>query len=312
MSNKSECLCQTATPADSNKALQKFESIRAECSALQEILVPNHIWPEFKQLAGKDYNEARHQYILLGALKNGFLSKITFPIHRFLLDKGGPKINLTNQYRKDLVEQWMLENNPLERHRKSRIFQGKLAELLAAAWIEDQGWKIHNLEALGGEFDIEATSADNASSTIEVKYIGQEDVHFEKIMESLTSGNAVGGSWGLYDGYNFFLFKAYDAAKQLSSSNKARLGFIIICNMAWGFFEMPIKDDWISNRPLTFSNSASSKWQNFIAEKKKEKKFSNIENDLNDVISQLNELWIIEERNQLNYSLERIVRFKES
>jgi hypothetical protein len=198
----------------------------------------------------------------------------------------------------------------LERHRKSRIFQGKLTELLAADWLEDQRWTIEHLEALSGQFDIEAKSPDNISYAIEVKYIGQEDIRYKEMVRSLSSGNAIGGSWSVYDGYNFILFKAYEAAKQLLNCDKERLGFIIISNIAWDFVEVPIKDKWFYNRPFIFSGSASSEWNDFLRDKKKENKFSNIESDLDKIIGQIKELWIIEEENYLNYLLQDTIKIK--
>ena len=115
----------------------------------------------------------------------------------------------------------------------------------------------------------------------------------------------------IYDGYNFFLLKAYEAAKQLSISNKARFAFIIISNIAWPFLRIPINDEWINNRPISFSDSASADWNKFINKKKNEVRFSNIESELDAILTHLNELWIIREQNYVEYSLEHVIRFDE-
>ena len=204
---------------------------------------------------------------------------------------------------------WMLENELLARHQKERIFKGKLAEIMIAAWIEDKGWLIDNLEALGGKFDLEATSTKHLSYNIEVKYIGQEDFMFENIVESISSGEAVGGPWNIYGGYNFILLKAFEAAKQLFSSTKYPLAILVVNNMAWDFLEMPIKDKWIYNRPIRFFDSASEKWEKFLCKKKSENRFANIENELDTIIGDLKELWIFKEHNDLEYSVESKIKY---
>jgi hypothetical protein len=202
----------------------------------------------------------------------------------------------------------MLEKDYMERHRKARIYQGRLAELLSAAFIEDKGWRIDNLAALGGTFDIEATSPDIKSFSIEVKFIGQEDLRFQELVENMTFNKSVGNSCNIYDGYNYFLFRTYEAAKQLSDSNKNRIALLIISNLAWPFLSMPIKDEWIKNRPIAFSQDTSDEWKNFLIKKKKERKFANIDTDLDDMISQPKELWVMQEQNYLEYSRESVVR----
>lgn len=283
--------------------MQSFEAIRSRCAALREILVPDSIWPVFRQKATEPYDQAFHHYIVLGALRDGFLARITFPIHRFLLDTDKPKRSLTRQYKEDLVEKWMLESVPLERHRKARMFVGKLTELLMAAWLEEQGWSIDALEALGGTFDIEATSPDKISCAIEVKYIGQCDADFEDIVRKFSLGSPAGGTFEPYEPFNYLLFRIYEAAKQLLNSNTRRLVAIVISQIAWSFFELQIKQGWLQKRPLPFSQNVSSDGAAFLAKEKAKGKFSNIERDLDSVIDSLNELWIVVEQNYLSYQL---------
>ncbi len=309
MNNNINCCCQAATFNNNGDLLRMFGSLRENCPALRDVFVPESVWPDFQRTAQNDFDEARHHYMLLGALESGNLDKLTGPVHRYLLDNGRPKTTLKKQYKNDLVEKWMLEKNHLERHRKARIFQGKLTELLIALFIEKQGWKINNLEALCGDSDIDAASPDDISCAIEVKYIGQEDLRYQEVVNSITSSEAGVNSINIYDGYNFFLFKSFDAAKQLSLSKKARLAFIIVSNQAWPFLSMPLADRWINNRPISFSDSASPDWINFLNQKKKEPKFSNIENELDSVITQLKELWIIREQNYFEYSIDHTISF---
>ncbi len=312
MKNKNlNCPCQTASLVNRGTLLQEFETLRALCPALREVLVPEEFWLPFREKVLKPTRGARHQFILLGGFENRFLKRITSPIHYYLLDRNKPKSTLTKQYQKDLIESWMLEETPIERHRKARIFQGRLAELRSAAWLEEKKWAISGLEALGGLFDIEATSPEGIKFAIEVKFIGQEDDKFEEIQESLSSGDGVcGGFFNLYDGYNFLLFKVFEAAKQLSSSTKSRLALIVISNMTWSFLEMQIKDAWMRNRPLKFFDvEASQEWKRFLSRKKMEQRFVDIENELDSKVGYLHEVWFVNEGNFLEYSLNTKLEF---
>lgn len=307
------CPCQTTSFAGKDTLLQEFASLRELCSALKEVLVPEKFWLSFREEALKSNDAGRHHFILLGAFKNRFLERITSPVHSYLLEQNMPKVTLTKQYRKDLTESWMLEESPLERHRKSRMFQGRLAELRCAAWLEERKWAINGLEALGGKFDIEATSPEGIEWAIEVKFIGQEDDKFEEIQESISSGDGVcSGFSDLYVGYNFLLFKVFEAANQLSASAKRRLALIVISNMTWEFFEMQIKDAWMRNRPLSFfDGEASPEWKRFLSCKKPERRFANIENELDSKVGSLQEVWFVNEGNFFEYSLETKLEFNE-
>lgn len=80
----------------------------------------------------------------------------------------------------------MREARELERHRKARIFTGRLAELQVAEWLELNGWTVSGLEALGAAHDIQAIAPGaHTTTSIEVKTIGVEDVDFEMIVASL-------------------------------------------------------------------------------------------------------------------------------
>lgn len=55
-----------------------------KCPALREVLVPDDIWADYRRISDEDLDDARHHQILLGALSNGYLSKLTLPIHRYM------------------------------------------------------------------------------------------------------------------------------------------------------------------------------------------------------------------------------------
>jgi hypothetical protein len=255
-------------------------------------------------------NPAKHQPFILGAFKHGFLKNITAPIHRYLLDGAKPKTSLTNQYKNDLMAKWVLETDRVAPHQKARMYKGKLVEIMIAAWLEDGGWTIDHLAALGGKFDIEATSPDQKSYAIEVKYIEIQDWRYVEIFKSLESGEPAGGSWNDYDGYNYMLFRTFEAAKQFSTSPKDRLSLIVIVvsNVDWEFLEIPITDRWICSRPLKFSDNGSDRWKTFLAKKKKERRFANIETELDSLIGGLKE-WVLREDNYLTFSLVEKIEF---
>jgi len=310
MVKKFSCPCQSIKNIDRDKLLHEFGAIRKKCAALREILVPDSEWQNFQRRAKAFPDTVGHKYKVLGALQLGSLSKITFPIHRYLMDGNSPKGTLRNSYRKELIEHWIGKETPLKRHQKAREHEGKINELLCALWLENQGWKIDRLEALGADFDIEATSIDNISYSIEVKFIGQEDKKFEEFEKSCISRNAISGTIPIYDGYNYFLFRTYEAARQLSKSTRKRLALIVFSHLTWGFNEMPIKDDWINSRPIVFSKDASQGWDAFLTRKRNdEKRYSNIENTLEKYIKKLSELWVIQQHSDLEYSLEKSYEF---
>ncbi len=289
--------------------MDEFADLRKRCPVLNQIFVPDKIWKDFRKKYSAQPDMARHQSILLTAFSNGVLNKITTPIHHFLFDGSDPKINLDKQYKKDLVEKWMFEQEVIERHKKARIFQGKLTELICATWIDAQGWKIDTLEALGGHFDIDAISPDNVPCAIEVKFVGQEDVSFGNVVQSIESGKPLAGCCNIYDGYNFFLFKAYEAAKQLLSNTiKRSLAFVIISNMAFDL-DTSISVIGLDRRPFRLIEDASEKWQSFLNLKKMENRFKNIDRDLDDTIGRINELWIIKQGNYFDYSLNKKLIF---
>ena len=305
-----KCACQTVVAINDSwsSILNHFEGIRKNCTALKEIFVPESEWPIFRKMAPSAYDESGHRSILLGALKCGELNKITLPGHRYLLDGEKPKNSLRKNYREDLIERWMSEETPLQRHRRVKGFNGKLTELITSSWLESKGWKINNLEALGGSFDIEAISPKGKDAAIEVKYIGKEDWQFEATLKSVISKKSVGGGFNIYDGYNYILFRVYEATKQLSSFKGERYVFLVISHLTWGFLDIAIKDNWLQQHPSKFTDLASSRWNDFLL-KQKEKKYPNIEKEINDILNKIKEIWIIKS-DAWEYSIDKIIRLE--
>ncbi|NVL89443.1 MAG: hypothetical protein HWN69_00415 [Desulfobacterales bacterium] len=299
----SDCPCQRAIDTEHKDLLREFRRIRKQCPALREVLVPGPILSEFEEACNAAPDNARHRSILLLALERGYLNRITSPIHSYVLKNDKPKNELTKQYRQDLQERWLRNDSEIERHRRSRIFQGRLCELQCAEWIEKQGWKITDLEALGGSQDIEARSPDGTEYSIEVKYIGQEDTDFLSLVNSL-KGRSEARSVSPYVACNFMLFRVYEATKQFEESTQARIAMLVISDMTWERFDLQLKDNWIDWKSPRFYNRDQI-WQNFLQEQKK--RYPDIENNLQTALNSVTELWIIRSKNGFEYSKEHVV-----
>ena len=304
LKDKFGCKCKMAPATQNNQLLQKFAIVRRNCSALREILVPDDIWSDFKAKAQRDIVKGGQQSLLLSAFRLGYLNKTTSPVHRYLMECGKPKGEIAAQYVKDLQERYMIEaKDGVRRHIKCREHQGKLTELMCAEWLESQGWKISNLAALGGNADIEAASPDNICCAIEVKYLGQEDIRYEDSVKACATGKAQPGELRSYAAYNYLLFRVYQAAQQLLGLNENRIVFLVIDKGNWDYIELPLKDRWLCRRPIRFSEYA----RDWLENKKKEKKYFNIEKELEKTLGHLKEVWIIREKANLQYELHDIV-----
>ena len=143
-----------------------------------------------------------------------------------------------------------------------------------------------------------------------MKYIGIQDYRYNEILYSLEYGEAVGGFFNIYSGYNFILFKIFEAAKQLTTCSNNRLALVVASSVDWDFLEMPIRDRWIYSRPIGFSDAASEDWNKFLAQKKYEKRFANVENELDVVIGDLKECWILKEDDCMTFVLEARIGLK--
>lgn len=214
---------------------------------------------------------------------------MTSPIHHFVLEGNTPHHKLTTQYRNDLQETWFFKKkDEIERHQKARIFQGRLYELICAEWLEQQGWEISNLEALGGGSDIEGKNSNGLRSIVEVKYFGQHDDIFKAHL------NLEITRLSPYDAVNYLLYRIWEAAQQLAQSNKdklkKRLVIIIFSNQIKISYETQISDNWISWNCPQFLNG-SQDWDEWINDPKKAKISPNLE----DLPNQIDEIQILVE-----------------
>jgi hypothetical protein len=146
------------------------------------------------------------------------------------MDGDSPRSDLTAQYKKDLQERWFMRPDPLDRHRKSKGYLGRLSELLIAQWAEDVlNLKIIGLEATGSKHDILTLSADGSEGAIEVKFIGTMDSFFEK----LSARKIFGGAYDVPTAGDFLLTRVYEAAKQLTDYPYRKTAIIVIDEMTW-------------------------------------------------------------------------------
>lgn len=264
MEEIAECSCRKTIPDGSDALLEVFARIRDECPALTQILVPDALWPDFQKWNARTDDEAQHRSVLLLALERGHLERITSPIHRYLLAAGLPRTDLRKQYRRDLGEQWMRYADPLERHRKSKSFLGRLVELQSAEWLEGLGWEIVGLEALRKGADIEARRQGGQLTAFQVKYIGMEDVDFEVVRMSL-KGESEAIAVSPYTAANYLLFRAYEAAKQFQEAKRPRIVLLVVDAVTSFRFEY----DWIDwNDPQFFESDQG--WQAFLERQRPE------------------------------------------
>lgn len=296
------CDCQNMVTTEHNHLLEEFSILRSKCSAIKEVLIPEDDWPAFQRVFLEKRDQAVHCSILLLAFERGHISKITSPIHRYLMEGKKPKLSLTKQYAKDLIEYWLLEETEIERHRKSKMFIGKLIELQCTEWIEDQGWKIFNISALGGNADIEAQSPEHIECAIEIKYIGQIDEDFLAVVETL-SGKTKPLTLSPYASSDYILFRVYEAAKQLQVCIKTRIVFLLISEIAWPVLGKVLRDNWMLWQSPRFYNSDPD-WKIFFQEQKKA--YPDIEKELQCVISSIAVLWIIKTREGFQFSQEYV------
>ena len=199
-----DCRCTCPPREGVEPSLSDFGAIRDDCGALRQVLLPDEVWPRFEKWHHKPDDVAWHRSAVFLAFQRGHLGQLTSPVHRYLIAHGSVRPDVRQQYRQDLCERWMYYDDPVERHRKWRIFCGRVAELQCAQWLEGRGWAITGLEAIREGCDIEATSPDGSTTAIEVKYIGTEDADFSAIVSSIAGASGARFS-SAYSGVNYLL-----------------------------------------------------------------------------------------------------------
>jgi hypothetical protein len=283
------CICQEPAPSTMGSSLlDTFAAVRERCSAINQLLVPDEIWPKFHNWHLWSDGEAHHESTLLLALDRGDLSSITSPLHRYLLESGCINSRVRTQYIIDLQENWIGYSDPLERHEKFKTFQGRVAELQCAEWLERDGWEICDLEAYRERSpDIEAKTTNGDLTALEVKFIGQDNGGFDSVLQGFREGVAYERR-SPYCAVNYLLFQIYRSAKQLQrSAASTRIAVVVIDDLTWDNFQIQLKEGWINWKNPTFMDAYDS----FIDGKRKDD--SNLDAELKTLLRSINDVWIV-------------------
>jgi hypothetical protein len=194
--------------------------------------------------------------------------------------------------------------DPIERHRKFRIFFGRLVELQCIEWLESQGWAVSRFEAFREGPDIEAYTGDNRITAFEVKFIGEEDVDFDIGLRSL-AGQPSGRSVSPYVAANYLLFRAYEAAKQLQRMTCDRIAMLVVHDQTWYRFELPLRSNWIDwANPKFFPGDDA--WKEFLA--RQQTRYPELAAGLQPALRSLNAVWILRLSYGYQYDCEVEVR----
>jgi hypothetical protein len=303
----STCICGAAFPPGDARAIASFTEVRKICPALHKVLLPDSIWQEFLELCNHPDDIAGHRSVLLLAYLRGCLGRVTSPVHRYLLASGTVRSDARRQYINDLQEKWLFKQQPLERHRKWRIFQGHLVELLFAAWLEEQSYAITGLEALREGADIEAVSPGGLRSAFEVKFIGSEDADFEMQVKSI-AGEPSAGCVSPQAAINYLTFRVYEAAKQLQKATLNRTAILIVDDMAWWRFDLPVKRKWIDWTHPQFVGR-DERWEMFIT--RQQRNHPGLPDDLAETIRAIDSIWIVGQSSEFRFCRKYDIRSRE-
>lgn len=294
------CICYNPPRGGSEALLEDLAAIRSECPALSEVLLPQQVWSDFQNWHRESDPVAHHASVVLLALEGGHLSRVTSALHRYLIAGTSVRSDVRKQYLKDLQERWMLDTDPIERHRKSRIFRARLAELQCAEWLEKRGWTITGLEVLREGPDFEAISSKRLPSAFEVKFIGSQDDDFAMILRSI-AGEPAGGWVSPYTAINYLIFRGYEAAKQLSGVYVSRIVVLIVEDLTWFRFRLPLKANWVDwANPKFIGNDPA--WSDFL--KKQRHRYPGLLSELPIVLQEIDAVWIVRQSHDYCYHIE--------
>lgn len=284
-----DCACQAAHPPNPEdfayyrsfmrEVYERLVEAREKCWVLRELFIPDTVLEQYRRWCLAPENEAWHRPVVFLALTDDHLARLAGLVHRFI----GRPANLVKQYRKDLHESWMGESDLLERHKKARMFMGRLGEFYVADFLLAQEWAIENLEAIGGPFDL-IGSRQNQRVAVEVKCIGTQDEAFLAGVHSLAGGKAQlsetyaadpgGAVWigAPYAASNYLLYRAAEAAQQLlprGDSQNHRRAIALVCE-DWHSLKTPFR--WIDWKNPRFLRGNGQTWRSFLESQSTKKK----------------------------------------
>lgn len=281
------CDCISRQPRDD---FDSFRNLRLHCDALKNVFIPDDHWENYKNFCLSDYDEAWHRPQMWLAYQGGYLTNLTTPIHQFILEGKQETKTVTPQYQKDLVERWFLKEDYIKRYKNFRIFQGRLAELRFASWLQQNGWQISSLEAYGGNFDVEAKSPEGAQIIFEVKHLAIEESRFQLRVQALRNGGVSYGRPGVYSPMDYLLCRTYEATHKLNEAVSTRIAVIILAD--YSTFELQLNDGWIKwGSPSLFQREQDIQpfLDNFL------ERYPNFEQDVGEKIKSLDRIWIFQD-----------------
>lgn len=283
------CSCEVIF--DGGPLVDAFRVARQDCVVLRELLAPDDAWEQIVRHAHGAHDPALHCSYLLAAFQRSHLQRITRPIHELLANGSSLKPELTRQYRVDLAETWLSARDPVQRHERFRRFFGKVVELQVAAWLAAAGWTISELEALGAQADIVAEREGSGRWHVDVKYIGQHTGDFVEIVASLAGDGISVGPKSLYGSINYLLFRVFEGARSLARANGRGFVVVVIDDLAWPTFDVPVVNRWIDWDKPAFIQTDETEWNVFLVEQRT--KTRNLDSLVRDHVSQLDGLLVL-------------------
>lgn len=253
--NRCPCQERPANAVGQEQIGPRLGVLRQSCPVLHELLLPDDVWPNYERRAAElrasrgAANPGLHGSILWLAVQRGSLPELLAPLHALLMDGDRVSPEVPKQYRKDLKESWIFESEAIERHRKSRIHQGKLWEILFAWSLHQRGFHLTSLAARGGRADVSCDDRCGVAHQLEMKYIGQPDEEFEMVVGSLAGSPEP--RWS--DDAKLLAYlrlRAAQAGEQVGRLSGTRVVVLVCARMAL-FTDDVIADEW------------ATEWQNF-------------------------------------------------
>lgn len=300
------CPCG-ATHRRGGTTLREFGLLRDVCPALRDVLVPDAVWDEYLNSSGEPGDEIPDDSLLLLAFERGYLSKFTSPVHSLMLAGDRVRDDMCPSYVGALKELWWKPQTASERHATEKAYRGKVAELQLAQHLLERGWSISMMEAWGGDHDIEGRR-EGEHVVIEVKTMG-ESRRAAQAVEAAYRGER-GDSWSDRPALaNSVLSLAYRAAVQLAEGPGVRVAAIVFTHNRWIEARSVVATDrfidWDSPRFLECADSSS--WRTQLESLRASPKHRHIENDLEERIKSLDEVWLIRVDHEFNYVFERTI-----
>ncbi len=296
------CPCSARDlPADEPEQVQAFYDLRINCPALK-LMIPDQIVEDHRRFTAADPDKAHHASIPFLAYRRGHLGKLTECMHRFAISGNELRRDVTEQYKSDLRETWVLKAEEILRYRAARLFESRVAELQFAQWIESQRWTISNLELYGGQFDVEGIDPNGEETSFEIKFLAQREVLFECNMASFVRPQAA--SLGVYSPVDYLLFRLYEAARQLVDTPKHRIAVAVITDYEISY-EIPLSEGWIDwGNPVFLRRDPEI--QGFLDGQYRGN--PNLDVDVKAAIVDINEIWILRFKHGFELQLEHRIQ----